>query len=163
MQRYIVCLFVLLCGGFVEAQSNYRCEYWFDRNRAERVEVNFSGDVGESLLLDVAHLEMGLHTLNVVVGKDSVMSAPRSYTFVKVMDTTGNGGALAYQCWFDEEHSSVHSGHLTNGLLFLPVDSLAVGLHTLNVVVQYGATLSVPRCYPFVKVMDTTDTALTYQ
>ena len=122
----------------------YHC--WFDQDFEHRQ----SDVLGNGhLLLDVADLEDGIHTVNVMV-EGSALTATQSYSFLKVAIEDPTAG-MQYHCWFDQDYNTLQTGFLTNGAFQLDVSALPNGLHTVNVQIDNG-TLTAPQAYLFYKI-----------
>ena len=50
--------------------------------------------------------------------------------YAQSSDTTV--GTLHYHCWFDEDHSNMQSGNISNGIITLDVSNLNEGIHSVN-------------------------------
>ncbi len=157
MQRYILFFIVLLCGSFAEAQSNFRYEYWFDRNYAARASVDFSSDT-VSANFDVEHLDIGFHTLNFHLKDSAEWTTPTSFTFFRVpsLEEKDPTSQPTYTYWFDNHRAeTLQTDALGNGMLLINVASLETGLHRLNVMVAIGVISTPPQSYTFFKVDST--------
>ena len=159
---------LLLCLT-LNAQTNYTCRYWFDENHAQSETVQLSDSLTQ-MEMNVAGLSEGIHSLYIMVKDTSAnWGSPQSYMFIRLADTlTGGSGnaALTYHCWFDQDYSTVQSGNLGNGHIFLDVQDLDEGIHTVNVMVE-GNSFSVTQSYMFIRLADTLtggsgNAALTY-
>ena len=127
----------------VESVSQLAYHYWFDRDFENRV-TDSLGD--GNLLLDVDGLNDGLHTLHVILeGTD--MAATESYMFLKIAVQEPEQ-ELQYNCWFDQDYSTLVTGSVGNGVFLVPVGMLPVGDHDLFMQVNDG-TLSSPAVYSF--------------
>ena len=58
------------------------------------------------------------------------------HLFAQSPDTVTS--ALPYHCWFDEDHSTMLSGNIGNGIISLDVSPLNEGVHSVNVQVGDG-------------------------
>ena len=127
--------------------ANLEYRYWFDQDYA----AVQSGSVGTGfMLLDVAHLEEGLHVLHVML-KGTEYTAAQSYLFLK-MDAWEQGTPnYVYHCWFDEDYANHQSDTLGDGHLLLDVNSLEEGMHSVHVMIE-GSTLTATQNYLFMKV-----------
>lgn len=128
-----------------EGNLNYVYHCWFDQD--------FEHQVSDSLrdghiLLDVADLEEGLHTVHVML-EGGALTAAQSYMFMK-MPVEDPSMALQYHCWFDQDYANVQTGLVGSGLVELEVSDLPNGIHTVNVQLDNG-TLTAPQTYLFYK------------
>ncbi|MBR6847615.1 MAG: T9SS type A sorting domain-containing protein [Bacteroidales bacterium] len=126
----------------------YHC--WFDQD----FEHQQSDDLGTGhLLLDVADLEEGMHTVHVML-EGTQLTTAESYLFMKVAQFTTDTidmSHLAYHCWFDEDFGHQQIDSLGTGHLLLDVNDLEDGLHTVHVMLQ-GNTLTATQSYIFMKM-----------
>lgn len=126
----------------------YHC--WFD----EDFEHQQSDTLGAGhLLLDVADLEEGMHSVHVLV-QGSQLTATQSYLFMKVAPFAADSvdmSHLAYHCWFDQDYENRVTDSLGNGQLLLDVADLEEGLHTVHVMLE-GSTLTATQSYMFMKL-----------
>ena len=125
--------------------DNYVYHYWFDQDFEHQ---QSDALVTSHLLLDVADLEDGIHTLNVML-QGSTLTATQSYMFMK-MAVEDPSTELQYTCWFDQDYGSAQTGLLGSGLFELEVGDLPNGIHTVNVQLSNG-TRTAPQCYLFYK------------
>ena len=132
--------------------TNYVYHCWFDQDFTT-LQTDFMGD--GNLLLNVADLEEGMHTVNIMLEENS-LSATQSYLFVKVASfsiDTADMSHLAYHCWFDQDFEHHQTDSLGDGHILLDVNDLEEGLHTVNVMVENGSgVLTHPKSYMFLKV-----------
>ncbi|MBR1513249.1 MAG: hypothetical protein IJ622_03030 [Bacteroidales bacterium] len=126
----------------------YHC--WFDQD----FEHQQSDALGMGyLLLDVADLEEGLHTVHVMLEGSSLTSA-ESFMFMKVAPFEAEGidmSHLAYHCWFDQDFEHQVSDSLRDGHILLDVNDLEEGLHSVHVMLE-GSTLTATQSYMFLKM-----------
>ena len=128
-----------------QGTSNYVYHCWFDEDFANQQ----TGVLGNGhLLLDVATLEEGMHTVNVLI-EGTTLTSTQSYMFMKIA-VEDPSAELQYICWFDQDYSSAQTGPLGSGLFELEVGNLPNGLHTVNVQLDNG-TRTAPQCYLFYK------------
>lgn len=121
----------------------YHC--WFDQDFGHRVTDSLGNG---QLLLDVANLEDGLHTVHVML-EGSTLTATQSYMFMK-MAVENPTAPLQYHCWFDQDYANVQTGLVGGGLVELEVADLPNGIHTVNVQLDNGS-LTAPQTYLFYK------------
>ena len=126
----------------------YHC--WFD----EDFSTVQSDSIGDGhIFLDVADLNEGLHTMNIMLEADHLTSA-KSYLFIKDIvygsDTTGMGGVLTYQFWIDQDYSTLQTGLFGDGNFLLDVTDLELGEHTLHVMLE-GNDLTAAKTFEFTK------------
>ena len=108
---------------------------WFDSDLENSQDGHL---MGEHLLLGVASLGDGFHTLNLQIGAgDAIML--KSALFYKMPMQDSSDLALTYVCWFDQDYEGRTSGDITGGTLLMDVDSLEDGFHTVNL--QFGGGL----------------------
>lgn len=133
-----------------EGTPNYVYHCWLDQD----FEHQQSDALGTGhLLLDVADLEEGMHTVHVMLEGSSLTSA-ESYLFMKVAPFATDSvdmSHLAYHCWFDQDFEHRVTDSLGNGNLLLDVSSLDDGLHTVHVLLE-GGTLTATQSYMFMKM-----------
>ena len=126
----------------------YHC--WFDQD----YEHQQSDNLGTGhLLLDVADLEEGMHTVHVML-EGTQLTTAESYLFMKAAQfatDTIDMSHLAYHCWFDQDFEHQQIDSLGNGHLLLDVNDLEDGLHTVHVMLQ-GSTLTATQSYMFMKM-----------
>ena len=125
-------------------EKQYIC--WFDQD----FDNQQSGAIGDgSFLLDVADIEEGLHTVNVIV-EGHALTSTKCYLFFK-MPVEDPNIEQQYICWFDDDNGTMQTGLLGNGSFLLDVDELSSGLHVVNVQLKKGITLTSSKCYFFIK------------
>ena len=120
-------------------------KYWFDGDIASAQSGNVAD---ETVLLETAGLESGLHTIDVIVEVNGIHSFVSSYMFYKLDDALAGGAsgeALSYSYWFDEDFSQRRTGTLSNGNLILETDSLPAGIHYLNIQVNNSTPSALSR------------------
>lgn len=113
-------------------------QYWYDNNWTDTTSVNISNSnllvLQDSLMTSLSE---GLHTLNMRFRiNGGLWSSVVSSFFYR--GSSQNAGASSYQYWFDDKfQDSVTNaiGNITNYVLLntLPANSMANGLHTLNI------------------------------
>ena len=111
----------------------YHC--WFDEDHSTML----SGNIGNGIIsLDVSPLNEGVHSVNVQVG-DGIHAQLWRQIFYKLPDSPDSTYHVStYHCWFDEDHSTMQSGNIGNGIISLDVSSLSEGIHSVNVQVGDG-------------------------
>ena len=126
----------------------YHC--WFDQD----YEHQQSDNLGTGhLLLDVADLEEGMHTVHVML-EGTQLTTAESYLFMKAAQfatDTIDMSHLSYRCWFDQDFEHQQIDSLGDGHLLLDVNDLEDGLHTVHVMLQ-GSTLTATQSYMFMKM-----------
>ena len=131
-------------------QNDWTCHYWFDQNHQQMQHHPFGNG---HLLLEVANLEEGMHTMSLVLESEN-LTAVQNYTFVKVatigLDTL-NMSHLVYHCWFDQDFEHRQTDSIGEGHFLLDVAELSYGLHTVNVLLE-GDALTSTSSYNFMKV-----------
>lgn len=120
--------------------------YWFDQDFENRF-TNLLGD--GQLLLDVAHLEDGVHTVHVML-EGSTMTTTQSFMFIK-MPVEVPSTELQFVCWFDQDYANKQTGLVGSGLFELEVSDLPNGIHTVNVQINNGTNMA-PQSYLFYKI-----------
>ncbi len=123
-----------------QTDITYHC--WFD----DDIEHHQTDSLGNGhLLLDVASLSEGIHTLNIMLEGNT----PKCYMFMKVavQDPTAE---VQYRCWFDNDYNMIQTGSVGAGVFELEVGGLSDGMHTVHVQLDNG-TPSLPQCYVFYK------------
>ena len=121
----------------------YHC--WFDEDFNHQQSNVFGNG---QFLLDVADLEDGIHTVNVML-QSSQLTATQSYLFMKIA-VENPGSELQYICWFDQDYESAQTGPLGSGFFELEVGDLPNGIHTVNVQLNNGSRTA-PQSYLFYK------------
>lgn len=127
----------------------YYC--WFDQDMTG-VQSNMLGN--GNILLDVAELENGMHTVNVALQRNQSLCSTASYMFLKVetiQSDTLDMSHLVYHCWFDQDFDHQQTDTLGDGHFLLDVSELTDGLHTVNVLLE-GDALTTTTRYVFMKV-----------
>lgn len=131
-------------------QNDWTCHNWFDQNHQQMQHHPFGNG---HLLLEVANLEEGMHTMSLVLESEN-LTAVQNYTFVKVatigLDTL-NMSHLVYHCWFDQDFEHRQTDSIGEGHFLLDVAELSYGLHTVNVLLE-GDALTSTSSYNFMKV-----------
>lgn len=132
MKRLLFIIY-LICSAEVFAQ-HYTVEYWFDQNYDSRDTIGVETSVWQ-MQLDVAHLEGGLHRLHMQI-RDTARNycSPRSFLFYN----SSNIDSVAYRLWFDHDYSNNQTGYLTDGTTLIDINSLANGLHAMNLQIGSG-------------------------
>ena len=134
----------------VQGGDNFVYHCWFDQDFAHQQ----SDALGTGhLLLDVADLEEGLHTVHVLV-EGTQLTATQSYLFMKAAQfatDTIDMSHLSCRCWFDQDFEHQQIDSLGDGHLLLDVNDLEDGLHTVHVMLQ-GSTLTATQSYIFMKM-----------
>lgn len=127
---FILCL---ICSAEVFAQ-HYTVEYWFDQNYGSRDTVGVDTSAWQ-MQLDVAHLDGGTHLLHIQI-RDTARNycAPRSFLFY----SSSNIDSVAYRMWFDQDYFNHQTGYLSEGATLIDINSLANGLHTMNLQIGSG-------------------------
>ena len=149
-------IFIKLPQNTMYENTDYIC--WFDSDYSSRI----VGNIGNGhILLDVAGLRDGVHTVNISLKHGDNYTSTRSYMFVKVPDSTVREN-MEYYCWFDSDYSTLQIGPLGNGHIQLDVDSLAEGMHTVTVMVK-GSGFSPSFTYTFEVPNDSVFQDPTYQ
>lgn len=141
---FILCL---LCSAEVFAQ-HYTVEYWFDQNYGGRDTVSVDTSAWQ-MQLDVGQLDGGIHLLHMQI-HDTARNycAPRSFVFYN----SYNIDSVGYRMWFDQDYTNNQTGYLGEGNTLIDINSLANGLHTMNL--QIGSRQNAElRCYIFYKHM----------
>ena len=127
---FILCL---LCSAEVFAQ-HYTVEYWFDQNYGGRDTVSVDTSAWQ-MQLDVGHLEGGTHLLHIQI-HDTARNycAPRSFVFYN----SYNIDSVVYRMWFDQDYTNNQTGYWGEGNTLIDINSLANGLHTINLQIGNG-------------------------
>ena len=126
--------------------ENYLYHCWFDQD----FDNQQSGAIGDgSFLLDMADIEEGLHTVNVIV-EGHALTSTKCYLFFK-MPVEDPNIEQQYVCWFDDDYSTMQTGLLGSGSFLLDVDGLSGGLHVVNIQLKKGMYTS-PKSYFFFKI-----------
>lgn len=127
---FILCL---ICSAEVFAQ-HYTIEYWFDQNHVSRDTVSVDTSAWQ-MQLDVGHLEGGTHLLHMQI-RDTARNycAPRSFVFYN----SYNIDSVGYRMWFDHDYTNSQAGYLGEGNTLVDVNTLANGLHTMNLQIGSG-------------------------
>lgn len=127
---FILCL---ICSAKVFAQ-HYTVEYWFDQNYGSRDTVSMDTSAWQ-MQLDVGHLDGGTHMLHMQI-RDTARNycAPRSFLFYN----SSNIDSVTYRMWFDQDYSNYQTGYLGDGATLIDINSLANGLHTMNLQIGSG-------------------------
>ena len=128
--------------------SNLTYSCWFDQDYEQRVTDSLRDG---NILLDVADLTDGLHTVNVMLqGGTGTLTSTRTYMFLKVA-VEDPSIEQQYRCWFDQDYSTMQSGMLGGGIFQLEVSDLSNGLHIVNVQLE-KETRTAPQSYFFYKI-----------
>ena len=143
-------IFIKLPQNTMYENTDYIC--WFDSDYSSRI----VGNIGNGhILLDVAGLRDGVHTVNISLKHGDNYTSTRSYMFVKVPDSTVREN-MEYICWFDRDYSTRITGNVGDGNIMLNVENLRDGLHTVNITLKHGDNYTSTHSYMFVKVPDST-------
>ncbi|MEE0899782.1 MAG: hypothetical protein UIM25_02700, partial [Bacteroidales bacterium] len=146
--------FLKLSSAFDNGQwTDVSYKYWLDRDYSSVQ----SGNIGNGiLLLDLAEVSEGLHSINVLIENNGAESYLNSFSFLKVSDTLSSSGAglLTYKCWFDTDMDSIQSGSLNDGTVLLDTENLETGLHTVNVLIENDGVTTSIASYSFLKLDD---------
>lgn len=127
---FILCL---IFSAEVYAQ-HYTVEYWFDQNYGSRDTVSMDTSAWQ-MQLDVGYLEGGTHLLHIQIrDAESNYCAPRSFVFYN----SYNIDSVEYRMWFDQDCSNYQTGYLNDGTTLIDINSLANGLHTMNLQIGSG-------------------------
>ena len=150
MKRFLILIGAILLGLSVRAQSvTYSCRYWFDRDMEQAVTTTFTGNTAQ-MEWNVSMLTDGLHTLHVqMMDTAMVWSAPYNLFFIKTDAHPAEEMTFTY--WFDRDIETRQTGNLNNGSLFINVEDLGDGLHTLHLAMQ-GNSTNLTHNYLFVKL-----------
>ncbi len=128
--------------------SNLTYSCWFDQDYDQRVTDSLRDG---NILLDVADLTDGLHTVNVMLqGGTGTLTSTRTYMFLKVA-VEDPSIEQQYCCWFDQDYSTMQTGMLGGGIFQLEVSDLTNGLHIVNVQIE-KETRTAPQSYFFYKI-----------
>ena len=127
--------------------------FWFDNDYST---LQTNALTSNHLLLDVASLSVGIHSVNFFIEGGNT---PQNYLFYKVEDTIGIGHR--YHCWFDGDMSTFQTGMLTGQTFQIDVSSLIEGLHTVSIQIERGGR-SVPESHVFFKMPVSDGTARQY-
>ena len=131
--------------------SNLTYQCWFDQDHAHQQ----TGPLGNgSFLFDVADLDEGLHTLNIML-EGSTLTSTQSYMFIKVAQQAPliepiDMSHLAYHCWFDQDYENRVVDSVSNGVILLDLDNITDGLHTVHILLE-GEALTSTLTYMFLK------------
>jgi len=150
MKRFLILIGAILLGLSVRAQSvDYSCRYWFDRDIEQIATATFTGNTAQ-MEWNVSTLADGLHTLHVqVMDTAEIWSAPYNLFFIKT--DAHPTEEMSYTYWFDRDFEGRQTGTLGNGSLFIDVEGLSDGMHTLHIAMQ-GNTMNLTHNYLFVKL-----------
>lgn len=131
--KRLLFIFFLICSAEVFAQ-HYTVEYWFDQNYGSRDTVSVNAPTWQ-MQLDVAHLDGGTHLLYLQI-RDTARNycSPRSFLFYN----SSNIDSIAYRTWFDQDYSNNQIGYINDGTTLIDINSLANGLHTMNLQIGSG-------------------------
>ncbi len=125
--------------------------YWFDGNHNETKKVQ--APIGRwRQPIDVQQLPTGFHEIFMqVVDGSGTYSSPVSHSFYKC---TTDSEETTYSCWFDEDSATTVIGKCNNGIIWLDVNKMSDGFHTLYMQVHNQAS-SQPVERAFIKVPQT--------
>ena len=129
---------LLLACPLLRAQTRYICQYWFDGNYAAHTDITIDTDHWQTPI-EASHLTLGLHTLYLHLQDTSGQwTSPRSYLFYRMADTLSHQPTATYQCWFDQDRSTLQQGLIGDGNLLIETATLASGMHTFNLQLGNG-------------------------
>ena len=144
--KRLFCL--LLCIGiFGAARGQTIINYWFDQRSTDRNQIALTSNQSD-LLIDVAHLKEGIHTLFLQPEDSSQLGVPKGFVFARVFAADD---IYSFRCWFDGDESTAVTGPLEGSHIMLDVSSLSDGLHTIQIQLA-GNHPSLPQSYMFIKV-----------
>ena len=129
----------------LDAPSGLDCHYWFDQDFEGKQVIAFNS----TLLLDVDALDLGMHTLHILL-KGTEYTSTESYLFLKA-DTPEQIESYTCHYWFDQDFANAQSTDFGDGNLLLNVTDLTDGIHTLHLTLE-GTTLTSTESYLFAKV-----------
>ena len=129
----------------LDEPSGLDCHYWFDQDFEGKQVTAFNS----SLLLDVDALDLGMHTLHILL-KGTEYTSTESYLFLKA-DTPEQIESYTCHYWFDQDFANAQSTDFGDGNLLLNVTDLTDGIHTLHLTLE-GTTLTSTESYLFAKV-----------
>lgn len=155
MRKLLLFIILFAAQSAAWGQSGFELLYWFNEEESRNSEaVTQKAEV----LLDIQHLNVGLHTLYMQI-KDSCgnVSSPITRTFYRA---SLNNQGLAMRYWFDEKEDKQSTATGMNGRWKddIDVSHLNVGLHTLYVQATYNKGYeSSPLAYNFFRGMAKAD------
>ncbi len=112
--------------------NQVRYSYWFDYDHEY---AHHDSTSTGNLLLDAGTLATGIHTITFQFDFHNYTSF-KHYLFYK--SPFSQNDSMEYVFWFDQNHVNSQSGYTLNNHFLLDVDSLCVGLHTLNAQFKNG-------------------------
>lgn len=128
--------------------------YWFDDETARKTAELKTG----TMSLDVAHLQDGVHTLNLAfLDKTDALVSFQTSLFMKSPVGVAKG-----ECWFDNDRTRVYSLSQLSGNHTFDISHLSNGMHTLYIrrADQHGDGSVIARQFYKSNVME--DTRLCY-
>ena len=131
--------------------SNLTYHCWFDQDHAHQQ----TGALGNgSFLFDVADLEEGPHSLNIML-EGSAMTSTQTYMFIKIGQEAPlidpiDMSHLVYHCWFDQDYENRVTDSVSDGIILLDVDNVGDGLHAVHIQLE-GEALTSTQSYMFYK------------
>lgn len=127
MNRFILSIGMLCLILTTNAQNRYECTYWFDGDATSATIISVEGDKWIADI-DVSSLSNTLHTIYLHVSDAEGMYSPVvTKYFIRMADNTPK----KYRYWFDADMLSMQESN--DGALWLNVEELTNGLHTLHV------------------------------
>ena len=147
MRKLLLFIILFAAQSVAWGQSGFELLYWFDEKKNHNSE---SVTQNTEILLDIQHLNVGLHTLYIQI-KDSCgnVSSPITRTFYRA---SSNNHGLVMRYWFDgmESEQSTATGINERWKDEIDVSHLNVGLHTLFLQAAYSnGNESSPSAYDF--------------
>ncbi len=118
--------YFLIPRAQVDASSISSCEYWFDGDIGNRMELGSS-----VAMLNVATLSKGIHTISMQAKDDKgkLSSTVTKYFIIPKEETTAS--AVRYMYWFDDDLDNKVVVETTDKLFTVEVGGLSEGKHTI--------------------------------
>lgn len=111
------------------------CLYWYD----EDYSTLHTGNIGNGvLMLDVADVSSGFHSLNIQFGTGARAQITRYLFFKTETSSTEPTNPIVYSCWYDQDYEHRQTGTLMDGMFLLDVSMLSDSNHTLFIQMGEG-------------------------
>ena len=102
--------------------------YWYDNDDAT---VKMASTIHGLIELDIAGLDVGLHTLHYQTFNSEGKASPTRTQYFYIKNESDTQSATA-RYWFDNDEKTKKTTSTVNGTIDLDAEGLAVGLHTVH-------------------------------